>query len=101
MSASPSLASLVAAVRDSLPHAADASDAEISEIVRTARTTKGAIWQATRALGPKPPSEATIQGRMDTALACLGRLAELGDARAQAMLDVYLGHADTEVDTEH
>lgn len=92
-----SLASLLAAVR-----AADAtksycegkSDADLSEIVRTARTEKGAIWLVTRVAGPVVTEE-TIAGRWSTALACLGRLADSGDVRAQAMLDAYMAHPET------
>jgi len=98
----PTLASLVAAVRAAdLPQAADLSDADIADMVRTAKTAKGAVWLAKRTLGPIPPSEDTVAGRWTTALSCLGKLAEVGDDRAQAMLDAYMAHADTEVDTEH
>jgi hypothetical protein len=96
----PTLAILVAAVRAHTPLAsfvADKDDAALSEIVRTARTEKGAIWLATRVAGPVV-SESTIAGRWSTAMACLGRLADEGDSRAQAMLDAYMAHPDTAVE---
>ena len=99
MSASPTLASLVAAVRacavpSVVAFVADMSDADVAEVVRTARTTKGAVWLATRA-APVVESDTTVSGRWSTALSCLGRLADAGDDRAQALLDAYLAHADT------
>ena len=92
MSAStPSLASLVAAVRAHAPIAgwsAPMGDADIAEVVRTARTAKGAIWLATRAAGPQ--EDASKQdGQAATAEACLRKLAAAGHAGAAAALAAW------------
>lgn len=92
------LSVLVASVREQLPHIP--ADLDVSEIVRTARTVKGAVWLVKRAIGPAAPSDETVAGRWQTALACLGRIAEAGDERAQAMLDAYLAHPDTVIDLD-
>lgn len=87
----PSLASLVAAVRASAPLSAwcaARTDADLSEIVRTARTEKGAIWLATRAAGPQ--EDATKQdGQAATAVACLRKLAGAGHGPAAAALAAW------------
>jgi hypothetical protein len=98
------LASLVAAVRSSAiaPRvaAAEWTDAHLADLVRTASTAKGAVWLATRALPVAEPSETKQTGRWDTALRCLGLLADAGDRRALAMLSAYLAHVDTEISTD-
>lgn len=87
----PTLASLLAAVRAHAPLAgwvADRTDADLSEIVRTARTTKGAIWLATRAAGPQ--DDPTKQdGQAQTAEACLRKLAAAGHPGAVAALEAW------------
>ena len=91
----PSLASLLAAVRahNALSvWCASQDDAALSEVVRTARTTKGAIWLATRAAGPQD-DPAAAEGRADTALRCLAKLAAAADPRAVAALAAW--HAAT------
>lgn len=93
MSASISLATLVAAVRASAiaPRVAEQEwdDAHISDVVRTASTVKGAIWLATRALPAATPAQTTLDGRWTTALACLQKLADAGDEQAQHLLDAH------------
>lgn len=91
MSAPISLAAILAAVRAHAPLSAWCAaqdDAALSEIVRTARTTKGAIWLATRAAGPQ--EDATKQdGQANTAEACLRKLAAAGHAGAVAALAAW------------
>lgn len=87
----PSLASLLVAVRAHAPLSAwvaDQTDAALSEVVRTARTTKGAIWLATRAAGPQ--DDPTKQdGQAATAEACLRKLAAAGHEGAKAALAAW------------
>lgn len=94
---SPSLASLVAAVRATPSLAswsADLADADVAEIVRTARTTKGAVWLATRAAGPQD-DPAKQDGQEQTALAYLRKLSAAGHPLAAAALFAW-GVAETE-----
>lgn len=84
--ARPSLAALIAAVRADVPGAAHLSDADVADIVRTASTTKGAVWLVRRATGPAPATATQTAGRWDTAMACLSRLAADGDARAARLV---------------
>lgn len=87
----PSLASLVAAVRAAAPLSAwcaERTDADLSEIVRTARTEKGAIWLATRAAGPQE-DPAKQDGQAATAAACLRKLAAAGHPAAVAALAAW------------
>lgn len=87
----PTLASLIAAVRAHAPLAgwvADRTDADLSEIVRTARTVKGAVWLATRAAGPQD-DPAKQDGQEQTARACLGKLAAAGHPGAAAALAAW------------
>lgn len=87
----PTLASLLAAVRAHAPLSswvAGQTDAQLSEVVRTARTTKGAVWLATRAAGPQ--DDLTKQdGQAQTAEACLRKLAAAGHAGAVAALAAW------------
>jgi len=90
----PSLSSLLVAVRATpalAPWSIAMSDADLSEIVRTAKTTKGAVWLATRACPPDAVAGAAgkAEGQVDTALRCLARLAEGGDPRAVAALAAW------------
>lgn len=91
---SVSLSSLLAAVRAHAPlsvWASALSDADLSEIVRTARTTKGAVWLATRACPAESlaGADTKAEGQADTAIRCLRKLAILGDARATAALAAW------------
>jgi len=92
MSASlPSLASLLSAVRSAPALAAwcaDMPDADLSEVVRTARTTKGAVWLATRAAGPQD-DPTKQEGQADTAVRCLTKLAAAGHPGAVAALAAW------------
>jgi len=90
----PSLSSLLAAVRATpalTVWSTALSDADLSEIVRTAKTTKGAVWLATRAIPPEQVAgaDAKAEGQADTALRCLARLAGAGDTRAAAALAAW------------
>lgn len=88
----PSLASLVAAVRATPALAsfvASRDDAALAEIVRTARTEKGAIWLATRVAGPAAPTPTQVEGRWATALSCLQALADGGDEAAAMLLEAH------------
>lgn len=87
----PSLSVLLAAVRAHAPLAgfvADESDAHLSDLIRTARTVKGAIWLVTRAAGPQEDAAKQV-GQADTAVRCLRKLAEFGDPRALAALAAW------------
>jgi hypothetical protein len=88
----PTLASLLVAVRATPGLAtwcATQDDAALSEVVRTAKTTKGAVWLATRAAGPGADDADKAEGRADTALRCLQALARGGDPRAAAALAAW------------
>lgn len=88
----PSLASLLLAVRATPALAtwcATQDDAALSEVVRTAKTTKGAVWLATRAAGPGATDADKAEGRADTATWCLQALARGGDPRAVAALAAW------------
>lgn len=98
MAQMPTLASLIAAVRAALPSCADPAtrpDADIAEAVRTARTTKGAVWLATRAFGAGE-DDSKAEGREQTALACLEKLAAAGHPCALAALTAWSAEADAQ-----
>jgi hypothetical protein len=75
--ATPRLAAWVASLGADAP----TQDAAIAEVVRTARTEKGAIWLATR-VAPAAEDPAKQDGQEATAIACLRKLAAAGHPAA-------------------